>query len=239
MPFRRFRRPDEQAAERLLDTVVTAGVDPSDEPVARLLATAAAPARPGELAGEDVALAAFRAARAQRPAPVPDPPRPRRTARAAAWLAGLAVVATAGVAVATVDLHRSDPPPAPPAPTTGTPAPPESAPTPTRTPSTATDAPTTGPRPGAGPGRSTDSRGPAAHRGLCTAYLATSAGQRAKALKTPAFRALTEAAGGPGRVEEYCGELVDAPPGRHPTPTDRPGHDKRTEPPTARPSKSR
>ncbi|XTZ17527.1 hypothetical protein ACQSSU_09250 [Micromonospora echinospora] len=236
MPFRRSRRPDEQTAERLLDTVATAGVDPPDEPVARLLAAAAASARPGELAGEDAALAAFRAARTQRPAPVP-PPRPRRTARAVAWLAGLTVVATAGVAVATVHLHRSDPPPTPPAPTTPAPAPPETAPTPTRTPSAATG--TTAAPSGAQPRRSTSPR-PAAQRGLCTAYLATSAGQRAKALRTPAFGALVEAAGGPGRVEEYCRELVDVvPSGRQPSPTDRPRNDKRTGPPTARPSPPR
>ncbi|SCF34259.1 hypothetical protein GA0070618_5496 [Micromonospora echinospora] len=235
MPFRRSRRPDEQTAERLLDTVATAGVDPPDEPVARLLAAAAASARPGELAGEDAALAAFRAVRTQRPAPVP-PPRPRRTARAVAWLAGLTVVATAGVAVATVDLHRSDPPPAPPAPTTPAPAPPETAPTPTRTPSAATG--TTVPPSGEQPRRSTSPR-PAAQRGQCTAYLAKPAGQRAKALRTPAFGALVEAAGGPDQVEQYCRELLDVPPGRHPSPTARPRHDTRTGPPTARPSPPR
>ncbi|MFI6226072.1 hypothetical protein ACIBCR_01995 [Micromonospora echinospora] len=233
MPFRRSRRPDE-TAERLLDTVA-AGVDPPDEPVARLLAAAAASARPGELAGEDAALAAFRAARTQRPAPVP-PPRPRRTARAVAWLAGLTVVATAGVAVATVDLHRSDPPPAPPAPTTPAPAPPETAPTPTRTPSGTTG--TTAPPAGEQPRRSTGPR-PAAQRGLCTAYLAKSVGQRAKALRTPTFQALVEAAGGADQVERYCRELLDVPPGRNPSPTDRPRHDTRTGPPTARPSTPR
>ncbi|TWJ29280.1 hypothetical protein JD81_02789 [Micromonospora sagamiensis] len=108
MRFRRSRRPDERAAERLLDTVATGHAERSDDPVARLLAAAVAPARPDELAGEDAALAAFRAARAQRPATVPA--RPRRTARAAVWLAGFAVTATAGVAVAAVGLDRSDPP---------------------------------------------------------------------------------------------------------------------------------
>ncbi|GLY22101.1 hypothetical protein [Micromonospora sp. NBRC 101691] len=234
MPFRRSRRPDE-TAERLLDTAATAGVDPPDEPVARLLAAAAASARPGELAGEEAALAAFRAARTQRPAPVPPPP-PRRTARAVAWLAGLTVAATAGVAVATVDLHRSDPPPAPPAPTTPAPAPPETVPTPTRTPSAATG--TTAPPSGEQPRRSTSPR-PAGHRGLCNAYLTKSAGQRAKALRTPAFQALVEAAGGPEQVEEYCREQLDVPPGRHPSRTDRPGHDTRTGSPTARPSTPR
>ncbi|MFE0590728.1 hypothetical protein [Micromonospora echinospora] len=234
MPFRRSRRPDE-TAERLLDTAA-AGVDPPDEPVARLLAAAATSARPGELAGEDAALAAFRAARTQRPAPA-SPPRPRRTARAVAWLAGLTVVATAGVAVATVDLHRSDPPPAPPAPTTPAPAPPETAPTPTRTPSGATGATASPSR--EQPRRSTGPRPAAAQRGLCTAYLAKPAGQRGKALRTPTFQALVEAAGGPDQVEQYCRELLDVPPGRHPSPTDRSRHDKRTGPPTARPSTPR
>ncbi|MEU4569241.1 hypothetical protein [Micromonospora sp. NPDC023956] len=236
MRFRRSRRPDEQTAERLLDTAA-----PSDQPVARLLAAAAAPARPDELAGEDAALAAFGAVRAQRPVPVPDPPRPRRTAPVVAWLAGLAVVATAGVAVATADLHRSDPPPTPPAPTTA-PAPAESAPTSTSpAPSTTTGAPGPATPPGPGPRRSTDSRGPgpAAQHGLCTAYLAKPAGHRGAALKTPAFRTLVEAAGGPGRVEGYCRDLVGDSPGRPPSHTHRPKPDKPTGPPVTRPSTPR
>ncbi|RQX20003.1 hypothetical protein DDE19_02195, partial [Micromonospora ureilytica] len=48
------------------------------EPVAALLAAATGPVRPGELAGEEAALTAFRAARAN-PAPaVPQRPRRRR-----------------------------------------------------------------------------------------------------------------------------------------------------------------
>ncbi|MEV1159580.1 hypothetical protein AB0J27_29710, partial [Micromonospora chokoriensis] len=80
-----FRRADHADTERLLDSAQSEGVTrpgsavtPADtdvpspqvpgstpaEPVARLLAAAAGPDRPGELAGEEAALAAFRAARA-------------------------------------------------------------------------------------------------------------------------------------------------------------------------------
>ncbi|SCL27527.1 hypothetical protein [Micromonospora inyonensis] len=252
MRFRRSRRPDERTAERLLDTVATGHAERSDDPVARLLAAAVAPARPDELAGEDAALAAFRAARAQRPAT--GPARPRRTARAAVWLAGFAVAATAGVAVAAVGLDRSDPPPAPPAPTTGVPVPPESAPVPT--PTTGSGASTTGSPPGSGHPRSIGPHppGPAAQRGLCTAYLAKPADQRATSLENPTFRPLVEAAGGPGRVDAYCRGLVTASPGEHPaSPGDRPsspgGHPsspggrptahQRTSPPADRPSPPR
>ncbi|MEU8213562.1 hypothetical protein AB0B85_30675, partial [Micromonospora sp. NPDC049044] len=80
-----FRRVDNAETERLLDAARADVHAPSDQvgrvdtgsspvavpaadPVAGLLAAAAGPARPGELAGEDAALAAFRAARAA-PAP--------------------------------------------------------------------------------------------------------------------------------------------------------------------------
>ncbi|MEV5823743.1 hypothetical protein AB0L22_31765, partial [Micromonospora haikouensis] len=73
MSFRQPDRPDlpadRAASDRLLDSARhgRAGDDgrPAD-PLADLLAAAAAPARPGELAGEEAALAAVRGAR---PAP--------------------------------------------------------------------------------------------------------------------------------------------------------------------------
>lgn len=191
------------------------GAAPAD-PLARLLAAAAAPPRPGELAGEQAALNAFRAARAN-PAPAPAPVRSvgrrRFTAGAAAWIAGFAVTATAGAAMAAVTLDRPGTPPrqtAPVQPPTG-PGPAESPPTggPQKAPpgsSPAASAPTVLPsRPEPVPGA----------LGLCTAYLVKPLAERDRSLKSPTFSALVEAAGGPDRVDDYCRQL---------------GPDKNTEP---------
>ncbi|MEH0974713.1 hypothetical protein V6U77_26620, partial [Micromonospora sp. CPCC 205546] len=76
MFFRRIARPaDRGASDRLLDAARADAPRTPDvvgsEPLARLLSAAAAPARPGELAGEEAAVAAFRAARAARAAGAP------------------------------------------------------------------------------------------------------------------------------------------------------------------------
>ncbi|MEV6813351.1 hypothetical protein [Micromonospora sp. NPDC051296] len=95
------------------------------DPIAELLRAAAAPPRPHELAGEQAALAAFRAARqgGTEPTPAPRSRRRRFTAPVVAWIAGIAATATAGAALAAVNLDRPAPPPVPPAPVTGSPAP--------------------------------------------------------------------------------------------------------------------
>ncbi|PZG18483.1 hypothetical protein C1I95_13450 [Micromonospora craterilacus] len=96
------------------------------DPTAELLRAAAAPPRPHELAGEQAALAAFRAARqgGTEPKPAPRSRRRRFTAPVVAWIAGIAATATAGAALAAVSLDRpAQPPVPPPAPVTGSPAP--------------------------------------------------------------------------------------------------------------------
>ena len=120
MSFRRSDGPADRAeSERLLDAARDGRPTADADPLRHLLAAAAAPANPGELSGEEQALAAFRAARAA-PAPAPArAPRPRRLrAHAAAWVAGLAATATAGVAFAAVSLDGAGEPTSPPAPTT-------------------------------------------------------------------------------------------------------------------------
>ena len=115
-----FRRSDGPAeSERLLDTAREGRPATGADPLVHLLAAAAAPGNPGELSGEEQALAAFRAARAAA-APVPHrAPRPRRLrVGVAAWVAGLAATATAGVAFAAVSLDRPQEPVASPAPST-------------------------------------------------------------------------------------------------------------------------
>ncbi|MDG4781527.1 hypothetical protein O7614_17890 [Micromonospora sp. WMMD961] len=247
-PFRRAAHAD---AERLLDSAhpqentvpgqarasadTEAGQAPAD-PVARLLAAAAGPVRPGELAGEEAALAAFRAARAE-PSSVPHPARRRRlTTGAAAWIGAVAVTATAGAAFAAV---RQDWIPAPVAP-----EPPRASPTPdsprsgdnTRSPAETPPHGTPSPRPPS-PGTPSAAGAPPAHsppagplHGQCRAWLAKKPDQREKALRTPGFERLVTAAGGAERVEEYCHRLVPEAKPSTPAKTTAP------HPPSGRPS---
>ncbi|MEU1746309.1 hypothetical protein ACPXB5_34135 [Micromonospora arida] len=229
-----FRRADHADTERLLDSTparVDATLDqapsathtdvdanspeadlsarnvPPAEPVAALLAAAAGPVRLGELAGEDAAVAAFRAARAN-PAPaVPQRPRRRRmTTGAVAWIGAVAATATAGAAFAAVTRDRGPDPVAP--------APSRPSPSPHQGTSRSTEpgrsvGPGT-PVPGA-PVTATPPAGPTTAgqvHGLCRAWRAKKPEQREKALRTPAFQRLVTAAGGPAEVEAYCQRLV-------------------------------
>ncbi|WP_435123227.1 hypothetical protein [Micromonospora tulbaghiae] len=242
MHARRSGGPADRAeSDRLLDAA-RAGTPPEADadPLTRLLSAAAGPASPGEVAGEEQALAAFRAARAgTTAAPVPvTAPRPRRRLRIAAALSGLAATAVAGVAFAAVRLDRHPEPVVPPAtagPTgagpTGTgPAvtgPSRPAPsTPAGDASGAASPPA--PTPSGTPSAKAGPPAPPVRAGLaghCRAYLAKSERQREKALTTPGFADLVAAAGGPEQVEGYCRNLVGAPaddPDDEPEP-ERPG----------------
>ncbi|MFC4054758.1 hypothetical protein ACFOY4_34155 [Actinomadura syzygii] len=107
---------DRRTAERLLRRAgrPSPGAAPLDAPLDALLAAAAAPARPDELAGEDAAVAAFRAA-----------PRPARQSRAAALrrlltikvvaIVGGSLVLTGGAAYATITGRIPGHSPTPPA----------------------------------------------------------------------------------------------------------------------------
>ncbi|MBQ0901222.1 hypothetical protein [Micromonospora sp. U21] len=182
-------------------------------PLARLLAAAAGPARPGELAGEEAALAAFRAARAN-PAPTVArrPHRRRLTTSAVAWTGALAATATAGAAFAAVTLDRApDPVPVPPSSPSPTLSDVEATPSldrtaaPSRsTPGTpsATSTPSTIGTPSAGAANVDQLRG------LCRAWQAKKPEQRDRALRTPTFQELVTAAGGAGEVEAYCQRLA-------------------------------
>lgn len=186
MGFRRRGRPGAEAAERLLDAAAEAAnaarqPTPEDllrqtgdapEPLARLLSAAAAPARPGELDGEEAAVAAFRAARhsrlvdgvhpggtdraahggSRKPSPTGWSGR-RLTAGVAAWAAAGVATVTAGAALAAEMLVPTPPTPVPAgarptttAPATTAPATTESATTePATTPPPTTTLPTTAP----------------------------------------------------------------------------------------------
>ncbi|MEO3770967.1 hypothetical protein [Micromonospora sp. B9E7] len=222
-----FRRADHADTERLLDSAhreedtvpgqarasayTEAGPDRA-EPVARLLAAAAGPVRPGELAGEEAALAAFRAARAEPSPSVPRRARRRRlTTGAAAWIGAVAVTATAGAAFAAV---RQDWISAPVAPESSRPSstPDQGSPRsgePTR--SSSPETPPRGtpsPRPPSAAGAPPTYSPPASSlHGLCRSWLAKQPDQREKALRTPAFERLVTASGGVDQVEEYCRRL--------------------------------
>ncbi|WP_422756187.1 hypothetical protein [Micromonospora sp. WMMD708] len=215
------RRPVSRAeAERLLDSTGSGTAPSTDDPLTRLLAAAAAPARVDELAGEQAALAAFRAARgAAAPGPAPAARRrPRLSTGVVAWIAALAATATAGVAFAAAALDRpAERAPGPVPSTTATatgdatdrPSPYRSEPqrqSPSRRPG--------GTAPGGGPPASP---APPGHGGpantgklvgQCRAYLAKSPPQRAKALTRPGYADLVAAAGGADQVEAYCRTLV-------------------------------
>ncbi|MET7672245.1 hypothetical protein [Micromonospora luteifusca] len=259
-----FRRADHAETERLLDSARASVHAASDqarraappngettspqvrgpapaEPVAGLLAAAAGPVRPGELAGEEAALAAFRAARAN-PAPsVPHRPRRRRlTTGALAWIGAVAATATAGAAFAAVTTRDRAPDPVPPAPSSTSPTPDEGASTsgePGRSVSPGTpsaDTPSHGqpspamPSPGTPPARTP----PAGQlHGLCRSWQAKEPDQREKALRTPAFERLVTAAGSVEQVEAYCRRLVP-----EPTPSE-PVKPKSPPPPTGQPAR--
>ncbi|MGI5520767.1 hypothetical protein ACQEUX_07410 [Micromonospora sp. CA-259024] len=225
-----FRRADHAETERLLDSAHTNADTAPDhirpampgeadaasrparasapvEPVAGLLAAAAGPVRPGELAGEEAALAAFRAARAN-PAPSV-PPRPRRrrlSTGAVAWIGAMAATATAGAAFAAVTLDQAPDPVAP--------APSGTSPTPDEGASPSGD--TVEPGRSTPPGTPLSPTGtPSAHTapvsellGLCRAWQAKKPEQRERALGTPAFESLVTAAGSADEVGAYCQRLV-------------------------------
>ncbi|MEU7752738.1 hypothetical protein AB0B57_29365 [Micromonospora sp. NPDC049101] len=250
-----FRRVDHAETERLLDAAradlharsdqagrggdaaspqarVPVSPTPSADPVAGLLAAAAGPARPGELAGEEAALTAFRAARAD-PAPsVPHRPRRRRlTTGAVAWIGAVAATATAGAAFAAVTRDRA-PDPVAPEPSRTSPSPDRSASTsgdPSRSAPHGPPSPSH-PSPGApspgppSPGTPSAPSTPVGNlHGLCRAWQAKKPEEREKALRTPAFERLVAAAGGPAEVEAYCQRL---------TPERKPSEPTKPQPPS-------
>jgi len=219
----RKRRIDPDTADRLL-----AGDVGGPKHLADLLHRAAAPARPGELAGEDAAVMAFWSARR---APVPGGRRPStlRPAWAASLslkVAAVAFVATAGglaLAAGTGVLPnplRDDTPAAVPVSTSHA----------------------------WGDGRSSAGAGPASPAsaspratpspalvGLCHAYQERVATNPGMALDSPAFASLIAAADGKDRVPAYCEALLsNESPVPKPKPSKSGGHP--TGPPSPHPS---
>jgi hypothetical protein len=224
------QRIDPVTAEYL---VRTARADqPGCGPLATLLAAAASPARRGELAGEDAAVLAFRAANLVRP------PASRRRSMLSSALARLAsakiavavVAAGSGIALAAGSGHLpglggpNHHPTARPDTngTTGqhpTSAPGSTAPTPSAgSPWARSTSRTASPRPT--PSAPADGSPAPNLRGLCTAYAAHAGENPGKVLDNPAFTVLIDAAGGQAEVASYCTTLLGtdhAQPSTHPT----------------------
>jgi hypothetical protein len=206
-------RLDDETVERLLDGLL-------DEPrlLAGLLAAAAAPAFAADMAGEDAALAEFRAIQ-----PVPSP-RHRYRGRVLARLltvkgaAFAAAFAAAGVALAAgtgvLPTPLRDPAPVKPVGSWTTHA---------TVATSVPDAPRTGP----------DVAPSTALPGLCRAFLVHIAAHPDKAADFPQFTDLTTVAGGPEKVKAYCESLVKKVPESHPAPDHPtpPAHDTPTKKP--------
>lgn len=183
-------RIDRDTAERLLRR---ASVPPraGAEPLAGLLAAAAAPPRPDELAGEPAVMAAFRAARL---GPVPQTRRRSMIKMALAKLltlkvaaAAVTVTAAGGVALAATSGNL-----------------PGVANDKSRPPAHATAqaaAEDDGSRGNGSPSPSLV--------GLCQAFQAGAGDNPGKALENPAFRALIDAAGDEDGVADYCTTVLD------------------------------
>lgn len=215
MSIRRTHRVDRRIAEQLLSGEATGHDDEVTRLVARLRATGT-PGTAHPLAGEDAAVAAFRAAKAL--APVPHPRRPSMLKSTLAKLltvkAGFAVVTVlgaGGVALAAGTEVLPNPLVDRPAPSAATSPGQRGA---------VGDQASPGPRGGGGDragggqglaGAADPAGGPRPSLpGLCRAYAAKDGAERGKALESPAFTALITAAGGRDEVAEFCAGL-DAP----------------------------
>jgi hypothetical protein len=203
---------DQDVLERLLDGRLDPGSAPPDyRGLARLLAAAAAPAGPEELAGEQLAMATFAAEMRSHP-PILSP---RRTAvvskvftMKAAAAALVAVLSIGGIAAAATGL-----------------LPDQASPVADKAAATTADAAghglgkaavaNTG---GTAPAGSTDGQGResavgpdasgAARAGLCRAWQAGQGGDHGRRMDSVAFQALVTAAGGADKVAAYCEDVA-------------------------------
>jgi hypothetical protein len=218
----RTRRIGRREAEELLSGSRTAA---DREALVRLLDLAAAPAKPAELAGREVAVRVYvqtyrDAAQATRTRQ-----RSRLTllskALAVKTIAGLTVLLLGGVAVAATT--GSLPPPvqqgahdllSP----LGVAVPAGKVPHPTRD-SGSTMHPSPPPSPTPRPGPSPDPSAGPAMAGLCQAWQAQQKGGPGKPTDSPALQALVTAAGGPDKVAAYCAAVLA---GAHPSTSPEP-----------------
>lgn len=207
----RGRRIDRDTAERLLRGE-RVGSPAAHDPLADLLAAAAAPGHDGELVGEQAALRAFREAR---PGPVT---QPRRGSMLKPVLAKLVTAKLALAAAATTAVGGGVVVAA----TTGT------LPTPGGSSHSSQPGPSHRPsdRPSGHPSQhptraGTDTQGNPAPSpsmvGLCHAFTAGAGDNPGKALDNPAFAVLIRNAGGRDKVSAYCVTVLSEAPGGAPS----------------------
>lgn len=212
---------DPETAERLLDAAYaqTGGHGPLGD----LLARAAAPGTPRELAGAPAAMAAFRAAQ---PAPLARGHTTLRRALALKAGALVAALAIGGVAFAAHSGVLPNPFPGRPSP-----GPADTSSAPATTPDGGDRSPS--PAASATPAPS-GSAAAASLTGLCRSFLATADKDKPKATESPRYAPLRAAAGGRD-LTEYCTELLAAPGNR---PTANPGNGASPKPSRAHPTPS-
>lgn len=216
---------DPGTSERLLDGARTQVADHG--PVGDLLARAAAPGRPEELAGAATVLAAFRAAY---PQPVA---RRRHTLRRALTLKVGAIVAALTVGGVAFAAHSGVlPNPFPIGPQSPV-SPSESRPGAT-TGHSALPSPSGTPSPSGSPSALPSASVPANLHGLCRSFLATADRDKPKATDSPTYAALVVAAAGQD-LTGYCTALL-APDGARPS--DNPGNGPSPKPSKANPAPS-
>jgi hypothetical protein len=231
MSTHRPHRIDRETAEQLLSGV-PADRSAATDPLARLLAAAAAPPTARELAGEDAALAAFLDARrlpaAAAGGTLLQAARGRLFTLKVAALAAATTAALGGVAIAagtgSLPGQGSGKASGVTSSATGSPDGRTDVGRPAHTPAATPTVP--GSLGGAAPSPSLV--------GLCQAYEARPAASRSKALEAPAFGALVAAAGGADRVPAYCVAVLAAhaeagksdKPGHGTKPTEKPAPDK-------------
>ena len=232
-PDRDLSRRD---AERLLD-------DPAsvDSALGSALSAASAPARPGELRREEMAVAAFHRARLEPAAAVPARRAGRAATRAVVATGAVVALASGGFALASsIDLpllpdrasDRASEAVAPSSATTSATS------TATSTAGSADSSATTG-TPGSTESEGSESPGASASpspdlEGLCRAFHAADRSGQGRSLDSAAFRALATAAGGPDRVATFCVDLIGSPKPK-PTPSGKPS-DQPTGKPTTLPT---
>ncbi|MET9631157.1 hypothetical protein ABZX92_27205 [Lentzea sp. NPDC006480] len=180
-----------------------------------LLAAATAPARDHELAGEQAAVTAFRAARLTA---APQPRRPRMLSLLSVKIAATAVAAAGGIALAAAagalpGQQREEPAPA---------ADTNVVSTTSTTTAKNTQTPDQKPDNTASPSPSL--------KGLCQAYTSGAGEDHGKARENPAFSALITAAGGADRVPAFCSGLLGDKAGKSnkPEKPDTPGNSDHT-----------
>lgn len=224
-------RVSRRDAERLLDSGRALDGGPAGaghDGLANLLAAAAAPARPDELAGEAAAVAAFRREFRRRPGRAPAV-RPYRRRIAVVGALSAAVLAVGGTAYAASTGRLPDPVQrvVDGVFTGGSGGRPHGGATPATSADPASRVPGTGASP-PGPASATNpadrSPGPDEARmtGLCRSWEASRDNPHSAAISADDLRILAAAAGGEDRIAAYCAEIRST--GPKPTKSDKPGN---------------